>query len=48
MWEGVFIISANYEQVGRGMVRNYLNKLYESMPRRFKAVMEAQEGQAKY
>ncbi len=42
------MISANYEQVGRGMVRNYLKKLYESMPRRLKAVMKVQEGQAKY
>ncbi len=42
------MILAIYEQVGRGIVRNYLNKLYVSMPRRMKAVMEAQEGQTKY
>ena len=37
-----------YKQVGRGIVRNYLNKLYESMPRRMKAVVEAREGHTKY
>ena len=37
-----------YKQVRRGMVHNYHNKLYESMPRRMKAVMEAQEGHTKY
>ena len=42
------MILAIYEQVGRGIVRNYLNKLYESMPWRMKVVMEAREGHTKY
>ncbi len=29
-------------------MRNFLNMLYESMPRRMKAVMEAREGHTKY
>jgi hypothetical protein len=47
-WEGVSTVLAIYKQVGRGMVHNYHYKLYESMPRRMKAVMEAQEGHTKY
>ena len=36
------------ERVWRGIGRDYLKKLYESMPRRMKAVMEAQEVYTKY
>ncbi len=42
------MILAIYELVGRGIMRNYLYKLYESMPQRMKVVMEAQQGLTKY